>query len=92
MRKLIKIALIAFGIRAALRWWKRRQADKAIEAPAPPAQDPAEELRQKLAGSREDAMPDEPAEPPATPVTERRAEVHEQGRAALDEMKSTDES
>ena len=91
MRKLIQIALIAFGIRAALRWWKRRQADKASVPPAP-IQDPAEELRQKLAGSRDDSMPDEPADPPATPVTERRAEVHEQGRAALDEMKSTDES
>ena len=91
MRKLIKIALIAFGIRAALRWWKGRQADKANVPPAP-TQDPAEELRQKLAGSRDDPMPDVPADPPATPVTERRAEVHEQGRAALDEMKSTDES
>ena len=91
MRKLIKIALIAFGIRAALRWWKSRQAAKA-NVPPVPIQDPAEELRQKLAGSRDDSLPDVPADPPATPVTERRAEVHEEGRAALDEMKSTDES
>jgi hypothetical protein len=49
--------------------------------------DPADELRQKLAASRDD----EPEEAPATSVADRRAEVHEQGRSTLDEMKSPDE-
>ena len=93
MRKLIKIALVALGIRALLRWWKRRRAASEPATSAPPP-DPADELRQKLAESRadDDAASDEsdPA-PGEASVTERRAEVHEQGRAALDEMKSSDE-
>ena len=51
--------------------------------------DPADELRQKLAESRVDEADDEPA--PEESVEDRRAEVHEQGRAALDEMKPSDE-
>lgn len=57
--------------------------------PAAATADPADELRRKLAESRDD---DAAAEEPAATVTDRRAEVHEQGRATLDEMKSTDES
>ena len=93
MRKLIKIALIALGIRALLRWWKRRRAAAELATVPPP--DPADELRQKLAESRSD----DTAEPVETDdasieasVTDRRAEVHEQGRAALDEMKTPDEA
>lgn len=89
MRKLIKIALVALGIRALFRWWKRRQAEAQPTSTSPPATDPADELRQKLADSR-----DETPKPSATPdasVEDRRTEVHEQGRAALDEMKSSDE-
>jgi hypothetical protein len=90
VRKLIKIALVALGIRALLRWWKRRRAE--AEHGAPPA-DPAAELRQKLAESRvEDAAESEDDVPVEAPVADRRAEVHEQGRAALDEMKSSDEA
>jgi hypothetical protein len=58
-------------------------ADIATEA-EPPAQaegDPAAELRERLARSRAD-MPSSEEES----VEERRASVHEQGRAALDEM------
>ena len=51
--------------------------------------DPADELRQKLAESRVDEADDEPASEES--VEDRRAEVHEQGRAALDEMKPSDE-
>ena len=92
MRTLIKLALIAFGIRAAIRWWKRRQAAQSSPAAMTPPADPADELRQKLAESRDDVVPEEIEEPPAASVTDRRTEVHEQGRAALDEMKSDDES
>jgi hypothetical protein len=92
VRKLIKLALIAFGIRAALRWWKRRQAAQASPPAVTPAPDPADELRRKLAETRDDGVvQEEVEEPPAASVTDRRAEVHEQGRAALDDMKSTDE-
>jgi hypothetical protein len=91
VRKLIKIALVILGIRALLRWWKRRNAERDA-LPAAPADDPADELRRKLAESREDVSVDDAVEPAATvSVDERRTEVHEQGRAALDEMKSSDE-
>jgi hypothetical protein len=92
VRKLIKLTLTALGIYAFLRWRKRRKA----EAELPPAAstttfaaDPADELRQKLAESRVDEPDDEPASEES--VEDRRAEVHEQGRAALDEMKPADE-
>jgi hypothetical protein len=93
VRKLIKIALVAIGIRALLRWRKRRRAEAALEAGTPSAQtDPADQLRQKLAESRtEDASEPEEA-PEETSVADRRAEVHEQGHAALDEMKTSDEA
>jgi hypothetical protein len=91
VRKLIKLAVIAFGIRAAVRWWKSREAAQASAPAATPAADPADELRRKLAATRDDAVPEKVEEPPAASVTDRRAEVHEQGRAALDDMKSTDE-
>ena len=58
----------------------RREAGSS-RAGAAPAADPADELRQKLAESRdEEPEPEAPAVPEAT-VEERRAEVHEQGRA-----------
>ena len=91
MRKLIKIALVALGIRAFLRW--RRSRHEAVETtslPPEPASDPAGELRRKLAESREDDTPlDADAQPVA--VADRRADVHEQGRATLDEMTSSED-
>jgi hypothetical protein len=93
VRKLIKIALVALGIRAFLAWRrKRKEAQATAPAGATPAADPADELRQKLAESREDADASEAEEPPAETVADRRADVHEHGRATIDEMKSTDES
>jgi hypothetical protein len=92
VRKLIKITLTALGIYAFLRWRKRRKAEAQLPPSAPAgttAADPADELRQKLAESRVDEPEDEPDEVEA--VEDRRAEVHEQGRAALDEMKPADE-
>ena len=92
VRKLIKLALVALGIRALLHWRKRRKEAQATTPAPEPAADPADELRRKLAESRDDDAPDAVEELPAASVTDRRAEVHEQGRAALDEMKPTDES
>jgi hypothetical protein len=92
VRKLIKLAIVALGIHAFRRWRKSRKEAQA-SAPAPePAADPADELRRKLAETRDDVLPEEVDEPSAASVTDRRSEVHEQGRATLDEMKSTDES
>jgi hypothetical protein len=98
VRKLIKIAVIAFGIRAFLRWRrsKREQSTREHEAAAPsasappPEADPADELRRRLAESRDDGTVEPP--PAETSVADRRAEVHAEGRAALDEMKPTDEA
>jgi uncharacterized iron-regulated membrane protein len=55
VRKLIKIALVALGIRALLRWWKRRRAGAELDARPQPS-DPADQLRQKLANSTLDEM------------------------------------
>jgi hypothetical protein len=91
VRKLIKITLTALGIYAFLRWRKRRKAEAELPSPAATTSvvDPADELRQKLAESRVDEADDEPA--PEESVEDRRVEVHEHGRAALDEMKPSDE-
>ena len=89
MRRLIKIALVALGIRAFLRW-RRGRSEAQTAAPSAAEPDPADELRRKLAESREDEA--EAAAPPVAAVADRRADVHEQGRAALDEMKSSGES
>jgi hypothetical protein len=62
---------------------------------AQPVEDPAAELRRKLAASREgEAVAPEPApEPPPEPedADARRREVHEQARAAIDEMQRSDD-
>ena len=92
MRRLVKIALVALGIRAFLRWRKRRKAEAPASGAAPTAADPADELRQKLAENRTETEADEaPAAPEAT-VDDRRADVHEQARATIDDMKSSDEA
>ncbi len=105
---------VASGV-VAYRFWRRHRAPEAApepEAPAGPASpepeapveadDRAEELRAKLAETREPepaaeaAVDESPAaeqvEPEARPAEpkspdERRNRVHEEGRAALDEMK-----
>jgi hypothetical protein len=91
VRKLVKLALIALGIRALWRWRQRRQAEDAAFAPAPVDADPADELRRKLAESREEEPPPQAASVPEATVEERRSQVHEHGRATLDEMTSSDE-
>lgn len=92
MRKLIKLALVALGIHAFRRWRKSRKEAQAGVPAVESATDPADELRRKLAESRDDVVPDEVDPPPAASVADRRADVHEQGRAVLDEMKPSDES
>ena len=91
MRKLIKLAIVILGIRALMRWRKsRQQAEVAASAPtAGDPADPAEELRRKLAESRDE---DVVTAAPESSVADRRAEVHDAGRAALDEMTTSDEA
>jgi hypothetical protein len=90
MRKLITWLLVTLGIAALVR--KLRRHEEAVE-PAPvtvPPGDPADELRRKLAETRSDE-PEAAAPTAAEPsVEDRRADAHEQGRAALEEMQPTD--
>jgi hypothetical protein len=88
---------------AAYRWLRGRPSVTAepVAEPTPAGADErADELRTKLAESRvdepvaEEKPPEpvaeeepEPAPEPESPE-ERRARVHEEGRSALDEMKS----
>ena len=95
MRRLLTWLVVSLGIAALIRRLRRssrpvESAPAGEEAVDPAADDdPAGELRRKLAESRAE---DEPAAvtPPVT-VEERRAEIHGQGRSALDEMRETDE-
>jgi hypothetical protein len=115
MRKLITWIVVTVGIAALVRKLRSRgdTADEVVSSP--PAADPADELRQKLASTREPepaADAEAPAEPaaaetavdefrpvePPTPepaseaaIDERRAEVHDEGRAAIDEMRKATE-
>jgi len=102
VRRLGWIGGVVGGL-VALRWLRRRPRVPAEPVPEPtPAEDPAEELRAKLAESRTaetevvDETPpapvaeEEPAAEPESPE-DRRRQVHEEGRAALDDMKSDHE-
>ena len=54
---------------------------------APPAADPAEELKQKLAETRTDEAPPEPEpDEQEAPLDERRRAVHDRARATMDDM------
>lgn len=84
---------MTIGIAALVRWIKGRRAEPEVGAPSHTvADDPADELRRKLAESRAETQSDDAPETPEATVEERREDVHEQGRAALDEMKPSDES
>ena len=102
MRRLTAWIGGAVGAITAYRWLRGRPpvAPEPAAEPAPTAADErAEELRTKLAESRmadpvvEETPPEPVAEEEPEPVPEpespedRRARVHEEGRAALDEMK-----
>jgi hypothetical protein len=88
VRKLVTWALVTLGIAALVRRLRRRRGAAEAEAPAA---DPAAELRRKLDETRA-TEPEPAAEPVTASVDERRAEVHDQGRAALDEMREPAES
>jgi len=88
MRRLLTWVVVTLGIAAIVRRLRRRGQVDETTAPVADQDDPADELRQKLAESRSDEPPAE--EPPAAPeasVEDRRADVHEQGRSTLDEMR-----
>ena len=72
---------------AGLVAYLRRRRSRSPQAIAPAS--PADELRRKLEESRELAGEQEEFDAGETPVDldERRRQVHEAGRAALDEMK-----
>ena len=90
---------VASGV-VAYRFWRRRHEAELLPEPEAPAapDERAEELRAKLAETREaepgaEAAIEEPAaepepEPEPESPEERRARVHEEGRSALDDMKS----
>lgn len=92
MRKLLMWAVVSFGIAALVRKLRRRGgggvSDAEFTRGEPTADDPADELRRKLADTRDEGA--EAAEPEAT-IDERRTEVHEEGRAAIDEMQQSTE-
>jgi hypothetical protein len=88
MRKLLTWLVVTLGIAAVVRRLRRRQ-EALPPASVQPAEDPAAELRRKLAESRADAAPAAPA--PESSVSERRAAVHDEGHAALDEMRAQDQ-
>ena len=90
MRRRLTWLLVTLGIAALIRRLRRKpEPELATSQP----DDPADELRRKLADSRTIMEDDEP--PPAPPeatIEERRGDVHEQGRAALDEMRDSESS
>lgn len=95
MRKLLTWIVVTVGIAALVRKFrKRKEADATPAEPGgdkPADEDPAEELRRKLADTREDAPTAGASTTPEPSVDERRTEVHDQGRAAIDEMQRSSE-
>jgi hypothetical protein len=84
----VRRLLAALAGLLGIAWLRRRRP--AVEPP--PAADRAEELRTKLAQVREadEARPEDtaPSGGGAAPdVEERRREVHDRARAAIDEMR-----
>jgi hypothetical protein len=79
--RLVALLLGGFGLGAYLRRRRRRQLELEHS--------PADELRSKLAQSRTE---EKPAETPApereleTDLEERRREVHERARGAIDDL------
>jgi len=75
------------GIAALGRWLSRRRrpAESIAEPPTAVADDPAEELRRKLADARRPQPEVEPV-PLEETLEERRARVHAKARDAIDAM------
>lgn len=78
------LAWLAGGAGLAVVLYRRARRRPAEQAP-----DPAEELRRKLDKSRADAEPALTVERPPD-LDERRRDVHERGRAAIDAMRGRD--
>ena len=81
MRGWIAAAVGLFGLIAYVR--RRRR-------PSPPQVEPADELRARLAESRVDPSPNRPpsrkAEAAPDELGERRQDVHDRARSAIDEL------
>jgi hypothetical protein len=92
MRRLLTWGVVSLGVAEILRRLRRRGQPQEISPGR--EDDPADELRRKLAESRteEEAAVAEPPTSPDATVEERRANVHEEGRATLDEMREPDDS
>ena len=75
MKRLFAVVLGALGLGALL---KRRRPAPAVEP------EPVEDLRAKLAETRAP----EPEPEPEPDVADRRADVHERARQAIDELKN----
>ena len=88
MRKPVAWLAGALGLAGLWRLLRRRRARVAAPAEVPPADDPAEALRAKLAETR-DAEPEHEPSPEPASLAERRRAVHDAGRAAIDEMRSS---
>ena len=77
MGRLIAVLLGGFGLGAYLR---RRRSRQSV-----PEYSPADELRSKLAETRTAEEP-EPEQGLETDLEERRREVHERARGAIDDL------
>jgi hypothetical protein len=85
-----KLALLLGALAAGLlaaRLLRRRRRPGPAELAGGPADPRADALRRQLAESREGAAPPVAASEPPSDVDEARRRVHEQGRAAVDEMR-----
>lgn len=94
MRRLLTWALITLGIAALVRKLRSKReaaAESASDATVSmktsvtattTTEDPADELRRRLADTREPESAD-------ASVDDRRSEIHGQGRSAIDEMSSS---
>ncbi len=94
MRRALTWLAGAVGLAALARHFSRRRATPL----GPVGEDPAEELRQRLATQRQDepdAAPDGPMveeldeEAPPVDLAERRAEVHARAQEAIESMRET---
>jgi hypothetical protein len=86
--------LVGIAALARLLAARRDRAARPALSPAPPAEDPAEELRRKLAESRDaDAPLAEPTttSEPVESLEERRARVHAKAQEALEAMDDLEE-
>ena len=94
MRRALTWLAGAVGLAALARHVSRRR----VAAEGPVGDDPAEELRRKLATQREDepeTAPDGPVveepeeDPPPVDLAERRADVHARAQEAIEAMRDT---